>query len=111
MLMNFLFLGIIHVQSDTRIFCTPILLHGYKIVCCKLSHNEDKKCLVHISWHIAIHSLTNLEILLVATSQNHRITESQNCRGWKGPLEIIETNPPAKAGSLHQVAQLLQKFS
>ena len=36
----------------------------------------------------------------------HRITESQNCRGWKGPLEIIETNPPAKAGSLHQVAQV-----
>lgn len=24
---------------------------------------------------------------------NHRITKSQNCRGWKGPLEIIESNP------------------
>ena len=36
----------------------------------------------------------------------HRITESQNCRGWKEPPEIIETNPPAKAGSLHQVAQV-----
>ena len=32
--------------------------------------------------------------------------KSQNHMGWKGPLEIIETNPPAKAGSLHQVAQV-----
>jgi len=23
------------------------------------------------------------------TSQNHRITESQNVRGWKGPLWVI----------------------
>ena len=28
------------------------------------------------------------------------ITESQNCRGWKGPQQIIESNPAAKAGSL-----------
>ncbi len=34
------------------------------------------------------------------------MTESQNCSGWKGPLEIIEFNPPAKAGSLDQVAQV-----
>ena len=34
------------------------------------------------------------------------ITESQNCRGWKGPLAIIESTPPAKAGSLDQVAQV-----
>jgi len=27
------------------------------------------------------------------------ITESQNCRGWKGPFEIIMTCPPAKAGT------------
>ena len=26
-------------------------------------------------------------------------TESQNVRGWKGPLWIIYSNPPAKAGS------------
>ncbi|XP_052553558.1 LYR motif-containing protein 4 isoform X1 [Tympanuchus pallidicinctus] len=50
----------------------------------------------------------NLEII---HRQNHgivgvgRITESQNCRGWKGPPEI-ESNSPAKAGSLHQVAQV-----
>jgi len=24
------------------------------------------------------------------------ITESQNCRGWKGSLEIIKSNPPVK---------------
>jgi len=34
------------------------------------------------------------------------ITESQNCRGWKGALEIIKSNPPAKAGFLDQVAQV-----
>jgi len=28
------------------------------------------------------------------------ITESQNCKGWKGPQEISRYNPPAKAGSL-----------
>ena len=32
-------------------------------------------------------------------------TESQSHRDWKGPLEIIQSNPTAKAGSLQQVAQ------
>lgn len=27
------------------------------------------------------------------------ITESQNSRGWKGPLEIIQSSPAAKSGS------------
>ena len=26
-------------------------------------------------------------------------TESQSGRGWKGPLWVIQANPPAKAGS------------
>ena len=30
---------------------------------------------------------------------DHRITESQNSRGWKGPLWVIYSNPPAEAGS------------
>jgi len=34
------------------------------------------------------------------------ITESLNRRDWKGSLEIIESNPAAKAGSLDQVAQV-----
>ena len=34
------------------------------------------------------------------------ITESQNCWGWKRSSEIIESNPPANAGSLQQVAQV-----
>lgn len=34
------------------------------------------------------------------------ITESQNCRGWKGPQKIIGSNTPAKAGSLEQAAQV-----
>ena len=29
-------------------------------------------------------------------TQTHRITESQNCRGWKGPQEIIKSNPLLK---------------
>lgn len=32
-----------------------------------------------------------------------RITELQNCMGWKGPLDIIKSKCPAKAGSLQQV--------
>ena len=28
-----------------------------------------------------------------------RITESQHGRGWKGPLWVIQSNPPAEAGS------------
>lgn len=34
------------------------------------------------------------------------IPESQNCRDWKGLQEVIGTNPPAKAGSLQQAAQV-----
>ena len=33
-------------------------------------------------------------------------TESQNCGGWKGPQEILESNSPAKAGTLQQVTQV-----
>jgi len=32
-------------------------------------------------------------------AQNHRFTESQNSRGWKGPLWVTQSNPPAEAGS------------
>ena len=28
-----------------------------------------------------------------------RITESQNARGWKGPLWVTQSSPPAEAGS------------
>lgn len=37
-----------------------------------------------------------------------RVTGSQNhsCRGWKGPLEIIESNRPAKVGAQQQVTQV-----
>lgn len=34
------------------------------------------------------------------------MTKSQNCRGWKEPLKITFSNPPAKAGCLDQVAQV-----
>jgi len=32
------------------------------------------------------------------------MAESENHQGWKGPPEITEFNPPAKAGSLREVA-------
>ena len=35
---------------------------------------------------------------LDCSSSDTHIKESQNCRGWKGPPEIIESNAPAKAG-------------
>ena len=39
--------------------------------------------------------------MLFSTGQArvHRITESQNGGGWKGPLWITQPNPPAEAGS------------
>ena len=36
---------------------------------------------------------------------NHRITESQNVRGWKGPLGIPQSNPLPKQGHPEQAAQ------
>jgi len=35
----------------------------------------------------------------IARLQRHRITESQNSRGWQGPLWVTQSNPPAEAGS------------
>ena len=49
------------------------------------------------------------QCLRLSSPQQHSVlpdTESQNCRGLKGPLEMVESNPPAKAGSLDQVAQV-----
>ena len=51
-------------------------------------------------------TLTGIQISLILYVYDSLITESQNCRGWKGPLEIIKFNPLAKAGSLQQVAQV-----
>lgn len=43
-----------------------------------------------------------LKNTVVHLETNHlpEITQSQNFRGWKGPLEIIKFNPTAKACSL-----------
>jgi len=37
-----------------------------------------------------------------------KMSQSQNFRGWKGPVEVIKYNPYAKAGSLQQAAQINQ---
>jgi len=34
-------------------------------------------------------------------------SQNQSCRGWKGLLELLQSDPSAKAGSLQQVAQVL----
>jgi len=36
---------------------------------------------------------------VAGSSGCHRIPESQNVRGWKGPLWVTQSNPPAEAGS------------
>ena len=36
-------------------------------------------------------------LLQTRKAQRLAITKSQDCRGWKGPQEIIKPNPPAKA--------------
>ena len=41
--------------------------------------------------------------LLILLSE---FTESQKCREWKGPPEVIESNPLAKAGPLQQAEQV-----
>jgi len=35
----------------------------------------------------------------------HRITESQNIQGWKGPLWVTQPNPLPKQGHPEQAAQ------
>ena len=43
--------------------------------------------------------------LALAASDLNRITESQNRRGWKGPLWVNQSNPLPKQGHLQQAAQ------
>jgi len=40
-----------------------------------------------------------------AEQRCYRLTESQTGRGWKGPLEVILSNPPAQAGPPRAAAQ------
>jgi len=52
----------------------------------------------------ATYKANSYQQIFYTLSENHRITKSQNCRGLKGPPEVIKNNPPTKAGSL--VAQV-----
>ena len=40
-----------------------------------------------------------------AEPQNHRLTESQNLRGWQGPLWVTQPNPLPKQGHPEQATQ------
>jgi len=61
-------------------------------------------CSMHVSssgcmqpqWSFSISLSVNPQALILQIY----IRESQNCRGWKGAVEITKSNPPAKAGSL-----------
>ena len=49
--------------------------------------------------------LSALKINLLGRSLFYcRITESQNVRGWKGPLWVTQPNPLPKQGHLQQAA-------
>ena len=57
--------------------------------------NASKCCI--FSGHRLDNSLFFLTMRVFAP--NPRITESQNGRGWKGPLWVTQPTPPAEAGS------------
>ena len=40
-----------------------------------------------------------------SASRNHIITESQNGRGWQGPLWVTQSNPLPKQGHLQQAVE------
>jgi len=66
------------------------------------------KCSLTAAWPSPIKETikeANFRTLESLQQNYHPCRNSQNHRGWKGPLEIIESNPPAKAGSLQQVTQ------
>ena len=58
-----------------------------------------------VRWYPSNHASLKPLCLCVSVHQA-RITESQNCRGWNGPTEIIESTPYTKAGTLQWVAQV-----
>ena len=62
----------------------------------------DSTWLVYLYKHSYIYILLTLNYCIKTYQILHayyRITESQNVRGWKGPLWVIYSNPPAEAGS------------
>uniref|UniRef100_A0A8V0YNV9 Coiled-coil domain containing 171 n=1 Tax=Gallus gallus TaxID=9031 RepID=A0A8V0YNV9_CHICK len=54
-----------------------------------------------------LHESEILQLQLLPEAHQFQGIESQNCRGWKGPQEIIEPNTPAKAGTLTPYDMLL----
>jgi len=43
--------------------------------------------------------MVSYSFLIASAAKIHTFTESQNVRGWKGPLWVIWSNPHAEAGS------------
>lgn len=49
---------------------------------------------VHLNSKTFVYTQKQLIIsLMMINLTSHRITESHNCRGWKGPLDITDSIP------------------
>ena len=101
---------LLHCKLSKRVLAYTVVASGHSQCASPLAGNTGEalpsRKVIH-SDTVKMDIFCSLPLLSLQDRRSwNRITESQNCRGWKGPLEIIETNPPAKAGSLHQVAQV-----
>ena len=72
-------------------FCLAAVIHIEKL-CCRLVRTADRK-------------VFSKYLKTCVFSYGHGGVISQSCVGWKGPLEIIQFNPPKEAGSLEQVGE------
>ena len=75
----------------------PIIVSLYHLLLCILDKGSAFSNFFNSLCHIWMHQYAMFQT---------KVTESQNCRGWKGPQVIIESKPPAKAGSLEQITQV-----
>jgi len=82
------------ILEETGLIPTPFSYYTVKSHQCFSNHNAQ-------TLKISRKNLTgrdqNKGNLLSWNTQIY-FTESQNCRGWKGSLESIESSPPAKQG-------------
>lgn len=79
------------VELEPKFFTQCVLWGHVHRHCCLCVHSSCQLLPVLYRW---------INPLLLNGSQNHGFTESRNVWGWKGCLEITQSNTPAKAGSL-----------
>jgi len=64
----------------------------------KVSAGRRGGCLSACFLSVALFALCHY-FLSVSVAESGKVTESQNGRGWKGPVWVTQSNPPAEAGS------------